>query len=165
VTELITRKAIPRIDWTGVPARYVGKASAVCRTLAECSELVRWFGDATFYPFLPVLVKAPGGWTAITGWGYADAAELQDCAVVLWHRQTLALEATGRLMDFDDLRERNGLMRREELSAAVGDAIDRKIANHKASPVTNPFRQPSYPRPNGRTLHTVAKEQVNGSEN
>ena len=171
--ELITRKAVPQINYYDVPKAYQPtpvftnsgrlagwkhRVSAVCRSLEECSELVRWFGDATFMPYLPVLVKAPAGWTAITGWGYADAAELQDCAVVLWNRQTEALAANhGSLFNYDELRERNGLMRSEDVAAAMADALTRKIASHKASPVTDPFRQTKYPRWRGRTVHTVAK--------
>lgn len=153
------QRAVPPIDWLGVPLRYVGRASAICRTLAECSELVRWFGDATFMPYLPVLVKAPAGWTAITGWGCADAAELQDCAIALWTRQADKLAAMGSLMDFDDLRERHGLMRKEEVAAAMSEALTQRIASHKANPVTDPFRQPAYPRFRGKTVHTVAKPE------
>lgn len=161
MTELVVRKGVPPIDWSGVPAGYVHRASVVCRTLKECEEIVRWFGDAAFCPYLPVLVKAPGGWTAITGWGYADAAELQDCAVTLWHRQTIAMEQNnGALMDFDTLREKHGLMRREDVEAAVAEAATARIAAHRASPVTDPFRQPRYPRWRGKTLHTTPESQA-----
>jgi hypothetical protein len=156
MTELIVRQAIPIINWAGVPAEYVGKASAVCRTLDECADLVHWFGTPTFAPYLPVLVKAPAGWTAITGWGYADAAELQDCAVVLWTKQAEALTKTGRLMDFDALRERHGMIRAEDVPAAMAEALTRRIAHHRANPVTDPFRVPRYPRWMGKTVHTVA---------
>ena len=159
MTELVlhTAKRVSHIDWRDVPARYVGKASAVCRTLAECADLVKWFGDETFCPYLPVLIKAPGGWTAIAGMGYADAAELRDCAVTLWGRQTEAIASHGGIMDFDALREKHGLMRREDVKAAMSDALTRRIAAHRASPVTDPFRQPQYVRVNGKTVHTVKK--------
>ena len=161
MTELIVRKAVPQIDWRGVPLGYVGKASAVCRSLQDCADLVKWFGDATFCPYLPVLVHAPAGWTAITGWGVADAAELQDCAVVLWNRQTEALmRNNGSLMNYDERRERAGLMRKEAVAEAMSDALDRKIAEHKASPVTNPFRQPKYPNPTNKKQFKPAKIEV-----
>lgn len=145
---------VPPIDWSGVPESFVGKASAVCRTAQECNDLVRWFGNADFCPFLPVLVLVPGAAspTAIVGQGYATAAELQDCAVVTWHQQTERLRKTGGLIDFDQARERAGLMRREEVDAAVRDALARRIAQHKASPVTDPFRQPAYPNPTERSV-------------
>lgn len=154
--ELAARNYTPPINWRGVPYKYIGKASAVCRSLADCADLVHWFGSANFAPFLPILVNAPGGWTAIAGMGYADAAELQDCAVVLWNRQSEAIARTGTILDFDALREKHGLMRREELEAAVGDAVMRKMAHHRASPVTDPFRVPRHVRVKGKTVHAVA---------
>jgi len=115
-------KRVPSIDWTGVPAQYKGKCSAVCRTAEECDGLVRWFGSPHFAPHLPVMVMVPGAPapTLIPGFGYATAAELRDCAVVTWHEQTERLAKTGRILDFDTLRERHGLMRREEVDTATG---------------------------------------------
>src|SRR3990167_6947599 len=94
-------KRVAPIDWRGVPASYVGKCSAVCRTLQECEELVRHFGSPGFAPYLPVRVLVPGAPapTLIAGLGYATAAELQDCAVVTWHRGQVT-------PDFDALREK-----------------------------------------------------------
>ena len=152
MTELVikTKRFVPFIDWFGVPSRFVGKVSAVCRTLAECQELVKWFGDPTFCPMQPILVHAPNGWVIIPGFGYAPASELADCAVVAWHQQP---------KDFDSLRERNGLMRREDVDAATRDALERRVAAHKPSPVTAPPRQPIYPNPTDRTLHSVPDSQ------
>ena len=140
-------KLVAPIDYRGVPAQYKGKCSAVCRTLQECGELVRFFGSPDFAPFLPVLVMVPGtdAPTAITGLGYATAAELQDCAVVTWNQQTEKL-AKGRLLDFDALRERHGLMRREAVDAAAREALLQRIAQHKANPISDPARQPLYPK-------------------
>jgi hypothetical protein len=155
VTEILIRKSRPPVDWLGVPAQYIGKASAVCRTLRDCEELVKWFGDENFCPFLPVLVAAPGGWTAIAGYGYASAAELQDCAIVLWTRQAEALAKTGRLMDFDELRDRHGLMRKEDVPQAMAEALEARIRRHKANPITDPFDEPTYPNPTARAQFLV----------
>ncbi len=149
---------VPDIDWSGVPAAYVRKASAVCRSLAECEDLVGWFGDATFAPYMPVLLHGPGGWTAITGMGVADAAELRDCAVTTWHRQKAAMAKHGALVSFEELRERHGLMRHEDVKAAMSDAMERRVARHKASPVTDPARQPAYPRVNGKTVFAQTQD-------
>jgi hypothetical protein len=147
-------KRVAPIDWSGVPAQYVGKCSAVCRTLQECQELVRHFGDADFAPFLPVLVMVPGAAapTAITGLGYATAAELQDCAVVTWETQV------GRSLDFDALREKHGLMRREEVDAATREALLQRVAKHKANPISDPPRQPQRPNPTQRRNFVIDKE-------
>src|SRR3990167_7827592 len=141
-------KRIAPIDWTGVPASYVGKCSAVCRTLEDCEGLVRWFGSPDFAPYLPVMVLVPGGAapTLIAGLGYATAAELQDCAVVTWHRG----QATP---DFDALREKHGLMRRELVDAATREAMLKRIAQHKANPISDPARQPAYPNPTRRMTY------------
>ncbi len=152
--EIQTAKRIAPIDYAGVPASFKGKLSAVCRTAAECDELVHWFGSPDFCPNLPVMVMVPGAQpTLIAGLGYATAAELRDCAVVTWHEQTEKLAKTGSLVDFDALRERHGLMRREDVDAATREALLRRIAQHKANPVSDPYRQPVYPNPTNRTVH------------
>ncbi len=146
-------RLIPAIDYSGLPPAYVGKLSAICRTAAECEDLVAWFGDATFCPFLPVLVMVPGTQpTLIPGYGHAPAAELRDCAVVAWHSQMEKLRLRSTVLDYDALREKRGLMRREEVDAAIRNALADRIARHKSSPVTDPFRQPHYPNPTGKTV-------------
>src|SRR3990167_2751794 len=152
-------KRVAPIDWRSVPSQYVGKCSAVCRTAAECDGLAQWFGSPDFAPYLPVMVLVPGADapTLIAGMGYATAAELRDCAVVTWYQQIEKL-AKGDVLDFDALRERRGLMRREDVDAAAREALLRRIAQHKANPVSDPARQPMYPNPTGRTLH--AKNMV-----
>ncbi len=155
-------KRIASIDWAGVPDSYKGKCSAVCRTLLECEELPRWFGGPDFAPYLPVIVMVPGADapTLIAGFGYATAAELRDCAVATWSKQTEQLAKTGTLLDFDTLRERHGLMRREEVDTATRDAMMRRVAQHKANPVSDPARQPVYPNPTGKTMFGYeAKEE------
>ena len=152
--------AIPAIDWTGVPASYKGKLSAVCRTFQDCDELPRWFGSSDFMPNLPVMVMIPGadGPTLIAGMGYATVAELRDCAVAAWGKQTDRLATTGSLADFDALREKHGLMRREEVDAAAREAMLRRIAQHAANPVTDPFRQPAYANPTNKTRFVVKEK-------
>ena len=66
----------------------------------------------------------------------------------------------GSLQNYDEVRERNGLMRREAVAEAMHDALTRKIAEHKASPVTNPFRQPKYPNPTNKKQFKPAKIEV-----
>ena len=151
-------KLIPPIDYRGVPASFVGKLSAVCRTANDCYNLAAWFGAPNFAPNFPVMVLVPGADapTLIAGMGYATAAELRDCAVVTWHQQTEKLRNTGKLLDFDTLRERCGLMRREEVDTAVRDAMARRAAQHKANPVTDPPRKLVYPNPTNRTVFSAS---------
>ena len=156
-------KRIAPIDWAGVPASFKGKCSAVCRTAEECGELVRWFGSPDFCPVLPVMVMVPkaDAPTLIAGMGYATAAELQDCAVVTWHEQTRKLAETGHVLDFDTLRERHGLMRREDVDAAVREALVDRVARHKANPISDPQRQPIYPNPTAKKNFAIGKKVTN----
>lgn len=165
VVAIHARKRVAAIDWTGVPTQYKGKCSAVCRTAMECGELVRWFGSPDFAPYLPVMVMVPGADapTLIAGMGYATAAELQDCAVVTWHEQTERLAATGHLFDFDALREKHGLMRREDVDAATRQAFIDRIARHKANPISDPQRVPERSNPTAKTQFTTGKDTTDGS--
>ena len=160
MVEIQTAKRVAPIDWRGVPANFKGKLSAVCRTADECEGLVRWFGSPDFCPLLPVMVMVPGAQapTLIAGLGYASAAELRDCAVVTWYEHTEKLAKTGGLLDFNALRERRGLMRREDMDAAVREAMRRRVAQHKANPVTDPPRQPVYPNPANRKVFPIGRK-------
>ena len=152
-------KKIPPIDWTDVPEAFVGKCSAVVRSALECGELVRWFGSPDFCPNLPVLVLLPGADApiAIAGMGYATAAELQDCAVVTWHDKTAKLANGGKLLDFDALRDKHGLMRREDVDAATREALVARIAKHKANPVTDPQRVPQRLDPKNKKKFPISE--------
>jgi len=153
-----TARRIAPIDWKGVPASFKGKLSAVCRTAAECDELVHWFGSPDFCPNLPIMVMVPGVQpTLIPGFGYATAAELRDCAVVTWHAQAEKLAKIGRVLDFDALRDRRGLMRREKVDTEVREAMLRRVAHHKANPITDPPRKLKYRNPTNRTVYTKGK--------
>ena len=155
-----TAKRVAPIDWTGVPENFLGKLSAVCRTAEDCAELVRWFGSPDFAPNLPVMVMVPGAHapTLIAGMGYASAAELQDCAVVTWEQQTTKLAEGKPLLDYDEARERRGLMPREEVDAATRDALLRRVKEHMANPITDPFRRPEYPNPTNKTKFVVGEK-------
>ena len=158
--ELTIRQTIPAINWTGVPAQLQGRCSAVCRSLQECEDLVYWFGGPDFCPYLPVLLLVPGAQTmpAINGLGVAPAAEIRDVAVAYWVQTEEDVRLHRSFVDFDEARERRGLLPREKVDAAVREAMRDRAARHKASPVTDPARQPVYPNPTNRTLHTVATD-------
>ena len=152
-----TVRSIPPIDWRGVPVnvylRFRNRVSAVCRSQHECEDLVHWFGAAEFCPFPPILIMVPGtGGILLCGFGLATAAELRDDAVGLWVLKSERMVKTGSLVDFDDLRERAGLVRRENVRDAVAEAFHERIRQHKENIRTDPFRQPRYPRWRGRTV-------------
>lgn len=143
-----------------MPEDFQGKLSAVCRTAEDCAELVRWFGSSDFAPNLPVMVMVPGAHapTLIAGMGYASAAELQDCAVVTWEQQTTKLAEGKPLLDYDAARERRGLLRREDVDAATRDALLRRVKEHMANPITDPFRQPTYPNPTNKMKFAIGEK-------
>ncbi len=151
---LAVQRRTPPIDWTGVPAQLKGRCSAVCHSLQECLDLVNWFGDAEFCPYLPVLLLVPGAQTApaINGLGIAPAAEIRDIAVAYWEQTEEDVRLKRSFVDFDEAREKRGLMRREDVDAAVRQAMRDRVARHKANPITDPARQPIYPNPTGRIV-------------
>jgi hypothetical protein len=163
VSEIMTARRTPAIDWTGIPRTfsdpYRRKVSAVCRSLVEAQDLVKWFGDEDFCPFLPVLVYIPDHPQLLGGFGQASASELQDLAIAVWEIVNERLEKTGRSQDFDDYRERMGLMRSEDVDAAFRQALMDRIARHKANPVTDPPREPLWVRVNAKTVHTTPDSQ------
>lgn len=156
-------KRTPKIDWRGVPPGLKGKVSAVCRSEKDCADLVHWFGDPNFCPFLPILLLIPGAPGQLAGLGLATAAELRDEAVARWQLMTRRLERIGRIVDFDTLREKHGLMRKEDVEPAFREALVERIRKHRRNPRTDPPRQPLYPRVNGRTIHAVGEKRYEGN--
>ena len=158
--ELPIALAVPFIDWRSVPRQlrdnYIGKVSAVCRTKEECADLVHWFGHEDFCPFLPVLITVPGAPQLLAGQGLSTASELRDMAVAIWEIITERLLKTGSTVNFDELREKNGQMRREEVDAAIRESFVDRIRRHRKNPRTDPPRVPHYVRINARTMHSVA---------
>lgn len=152
MAELTIQRYIPPIDWTGVPRRLRGRCSAVVRSIKEAEDLVKWFGDENFCPMLPVLLLVPGAQTApaINGLGIAPAAEIRDIAVAYFEMTLEDVEKGRSFVNFDEARERHGLMRREDVDAAVRQAMRDRAAKHKSSPITDPARQPVYPNPTNR---------------
>lgn len=144
---ILVTPMIKHINWAGVPHSFVGRCSAVCRSLKDCEDLVAWFEDPTFCPFQPVFLMIPGAYKAIAGDGYAPAAELRDVAVTVWE-QTVS----GPGFDFDVAREKAGLPERAKADQLIREALWDRAQRHKASPVTDPARQPWHPNPTGRTV-------------
>lgn len=148
------QRKVGHINWKGVPDQLKYRCSAVVRTKAEAEDLVAWFGDATFCPYLPVLLLVPGAKTApaINGLGLAPAAEIRDIAVAYWEQTEEDVRLGRSFVNFDEARERRGLLPRDQVDAAVRQAMRDRAAKHKASPITDPARQPVYPNPTGKIV-------------
>ena len=175
MTEIVVLGKVqtPDIDYADVPMAYWpsidtqpngnvlarrDKVSAVCRSMGDCNDLVHWFGNQPdFCPYLPILLLIPDAHTLLTGLGYATAAELRDCACETWGVKTGA-DAYKRFNN-DELRERSGLARKEDVQAFTQEAFAARIRRHKASPITDPWKQFKYPNPTQRTLHKTPDPQ------
>lgn len=132
-------------DWKGVPMTFWGKVSAVCRSMADCNNLVQWFDDQpNFCPYQPILVMLPDGEIKqVAGLGFATAAELRDCCCEVWGIYTSADGA--KRFNVDDMREQAGMVPRDRLTEAVSYAFWERRERHRASPVTDPWKQFIYP--------------------
>lgn len=150
------------IYWDDIPKGLNTQYSAVCRSLMDCADLVHKFRGIDFYPaygpYLPVLLLIPGAPQQIAGWGLSEVEEIRDQAVAVWELITERLAKKGTTFDFDSAREKHGLMRREDVDAAIREAMRDRIKKHKASPVTDPPREPNYVRPNERTVFAQTQD-------
>ena len=173
--ELIVQGSVktPEIDYSDVPMAYWptitkqpngnvlnmrDKVSAVCRSMKDCDDLVHWFGNRPdFCPYLPILLLIPNAITVLSGLGYSTAAELRDCAVEIWGVKTGG-DAHKRFNN-DDIREQLGLACKEDVAAMTQEAFWNRVKRHKASPITDPFKQFKYPNPTKRTLHKTPDSQ------
>ncbi len=154
----------PEIDWHGVPEKFWGRVSAICRSHSECLDLNHWFGDENFEPDLPILILIPDGaggvvYNQIDCMGLAPVYELRDQSVAVWELLEERVRRSGSVVDFDTLREKHNLMRREDVDAAVREAFMDRIRRHKANPVTDPVRQVRYPNPTQRKLFQQYQSQ------
>lgn len=153
-------RAVPPLIFDRDILPYKGQISAICRTKQQAADLVHWFGDEDFCPYLPILLCIPGGWGLMAGMGLATASELRDECVARWELMEARLLKTGRRYDFDEARERAGLMRAEDVDAAVRESLLERIRRHRANPITDPPRKLVYPNPTGKSVHTVADPAV-----
>lgn len=150
----------PAVDWGGVPRNlkynYEGRVAAVCRSHEECAGLCHFFRgidwSPAYGPFQPVFIYIPGAPQLIDGQGLSPVEELRDMAVAIWEIISGRLQKTGTTVDFDSLRERHGLMRKEDVDAATREAFWERAQKHKANPISDPARQPKYPRVRGKTV-------------
>ena len=158
-----TTVSTPPISWLGVALNlrynYEGRVSAVCRSLQECEDLIRWFGNGDFCPAKPVLIAIPDHPQIIDCQGYAPVDELRDLAVVIWETVTERLAEHGNIHNMDEMRWKHGYPEREKADAMIREAMYERIRKHKANPITDPFRQMIYPNPANRTLMVAPESQ------
>ncbi len=76
---------------------------------------------------------------------------MRDSCREVWATKSALQAKRGSHWDFDDLREQAGEMPREKVAEMAAYAFWDRVRRHRASPVTDPFRQFNYPRIRGRT--------------
>jgi hypothetical protein len=118
------------------------RLSAVVRTAAEARDLAHTLGGRDMKPRRPVMVDTGHSRVLVVGDGDASAAELSDLAVSAIEKQEGQRKRTGTDVDFDSMRERANLMRREEVDPAIRQALRERAAKHLANPVSDPARAP-----------------------
>ena len=137
-----------------VPAALQGKLSAVLRSEKEIDDLAHAMGGRSAKPRKPVMVWGPDDRTVllIVGDGVAEAAEIEELAHAQLEKAQRNVKKYGRAYDFAGARERAGLPEVGEFDNLYRDALRRRRAEHKASPFSDPARQPERPD-TGRKVH------------
>lgn len=108
---------------TDAPPGLRGRTAAVVRTKAEAEDLSHRMGGRDVKPTRPVLVDTGHSRVMVVGAGEATAAELSELAVSAIEKQEATRRRTGMDLDFDALREKAGLMRREDVDAGMRNAL------------------------------------------
>ena len=129
-----------RMADSSAPAQMRGQVSAVVRNRQDAENLAARLGGRNLRPEAPVMVDTGRSRVMVVGLGQATAAELQDLAVAAIERQETQRGKTGTDVDFDAMRERAGMMRREDVDAAVRNAMADRVARHKRNPFSDPAR-------------------------
>ena len=136
-------KRIPVVlNESGVPLSLRGQVSGVVRGQSEAADIAHAFGRSA-RPTEPILLYGRDGrvMTVIIGSGLTEAAELQDIALEAVARNREREQVYGGSpINFDELREKAGLVPREEYDAAFREALALRVAAHKANPISDPAR-------------------------
>lgn len=122
------------------------KVQGAVRGHGEVSELSHLLGGRTTRPTKPIILygKDERVLTVIITDGDTEAAELEDLAHTTLDRQDRQIQSTGRALNFDEAREKHGMVRREDFGVKAAEAIRRRVAAHRRSHRTDPARQPQY---------------------
>ena len=120
-----------------VPWDLTGEVSGYIRGRKQVEEFAHAQGRAT-KPQKPLMLYGPDNYTpiVIVGDGVTEAAEMQDLALQAIDKQEAQYKKSGRGLDFDDMRERRGLVRREDFDTALKEAFAERAKYLKAHQVT-----------------------------
>ena len=120
-----------------VPWDLTGEVSGYLRGRKQVEEFAYAQGR-TEKPRKPLMLYGPDNYTpiVIVGDGVTEAAEMQDLALQAIDKQEAQYKKSGRGLDFDDMRERRGLVRREDFDTALKEAFAERAKYLKAHQVT-----------------------------
>ena len=122
-----------------IPMDMQGQLSGSLRGAKQVSEFAHAVGRDRM-PTQPLMVYGPDDYMPIlvVGGGVTEAAEMQDLAEEALGKQEENVKKYGRAFDFDDARERNGMIRREDFGKVLSDALQRNADYLKRNQVTDP---------------------------
>lgn len=114
----------------------------------EARDLAHRLGGRAAKPAREIVLVGPDGHTpvVIPGLGVTEAAELEDISIAVYEKQEKRLREGKPQVDFDALREREGLPPTKDFDPLFRQAVRDRIAKHRANPRTDPERQPLRPR-------------------
>ena len=94
----------------------------------------------TKMPKKPLMVVGPDSGVPIIVMvdGDTEASEMEDRALAAIDKQQEQIKKTGRAMDFDNLREENGMVRREDFGKALSEGFQRNAEYLRTHQVTDP---------------------------
>ena len=122
-----------------VPMDLTGEVCGYIRNRKMVEEFAYAQGRATM-PKKPLMLYGADNYTPIVviGDGVTEAAEMQDLALGALDKQETQYKKSGRGFDFDEAREKAGMVRREDFGAAMATAFEERVKHLKAHQVTEP---------------------------
>jgi hypothetical protein len=146
------------VNGSAIPPALRGKLTGVLRNKKDIAEMAYAVGGRDVKPKKPLMIVGPDEKTVllVVGDGVAEAAELEDLAHAQLEKAEGNVKKHGRAFDFREARERRGLPQAGEFDQLYRDALRRRVAQHKANPISDPARVPQRaPAPKGRTKFAV----------
>ena len=122
-----------------IPADLQGQVSGTLRGRKQAMEFAHAVGR-TKMPTKPLMVYGADNYMPIliVGDGVTEAAEMEDLALAALDKQEESVKKHGRGMDFDEARERTGMVRREDFGKVLSEAFQKNVEYLKRNARTDP---------------------------
>lgn len=93
-------------------------------------------------PAQPIVIEGADGETptVILATGDTEASELEDIAIAAQEKSRARMKKTGQALPFDEIRERMGRPRREDVHRMMMEAVERRLTEQKRNWRTDPRR-------------------------